>query len=507
VKLAPRSFRIQWDLHAWSGVLASLFLFVIFFCGVFSLFREDIEVWQEPAFHAAPPGRTPPSFDALLTALEKELPLPRGTHLGLLTHEETRLVTAYVFTPTQVRVLWLDPARGTVLPEHSRLSGELFWMHFFYRVPWGMELSGLVAVALLVALVSGLVIHLKDLRRQWWRFRPDVKSRFSASDAHKVLGVFGLPFTAMMGWTGAVLCLVALVGQGLTASVFEGDPARVTVLRGHAQPVRQEAHRDAPMLPLDGLIARAREAVPGADGVPRYVDVHLRGDASAWAGVFFQLAPLGADHYAFVDAVSGEALSTSVEHRTPSFTFERVLFDLHYAHYGGLLLKVLYALLALAGCAVLLTGNLIWLERRDEHRAHRGNRLLERLTVGVSGGLVLAVAVYFAANRALPDALARRADWEFGVFLGAWALVTGLSLLPRPVPRRMGAGWCTLAAALYAGVVAADGVLQPVNLFTALGRGLPSVFLTEALLCALAAGCAALAWGLRGPRRASPYQE
>ncbi|MET0403875.1 MAG: PepSY domain-containing protein [Cystobacter sp.] len=500
MKLTPRTFRIQWDSHAWSGVLASLFLFVIFFCGVFSLFREDIEVWQEPAFHTSPPGETPPSFDALLASLEKELPLPRGTNLGLLTHEETRLVTAYVFTPEGSKVFWVDPARGTVLPEHSRLSGELFWMHFFYRVPWGMELSGLAAIALLVALVSGLVIHLKDLRTQWWRFRPDAKSRFSASDAHKVLGVFGLPFTAMMGWTGAVLCLVALVGQGLTAGVYKGDPARVTALRGHAQPVRVEAHRDAPMLPLDALVARARGAVPGAQGVPRYVELHLRGDASAWVGVFFQLSPLGADHFAFVDAVKGDALATSVDYRTPSFTFERVLFDLHYAHFGGLLLKVLYALLALAGCAVLLTGNLIWLERRDEPRARRGNRLLERLTVGVSAGLVLAVAVYFAANRVLPEGLARRADWEFGVFLGAWALVTGLSLLPRLTPRRLGAGWSALAAALYAGVVVADAVLQPANLFTALARGMPSVFLTEVLLMALAAGCAALAWGLRAPR-------
>jgi hypothetical protein len=211
------------------------------------------------------------------------------------------------------------------------------------------------------------------------------------------------------------------------------------------------------------------------------------------------MAPLGADHYAFVDAVSGETFGTSIDSRTPSFSFERVLFDLHYAHYGGLLLKGLYALLALALCAVLVTGNLIWLERRDEPRAHRGNRLLERLTVGVSGGLVLAAAVYFASNRALPEALARRADWEFGLFLGAWALAAALPLLPllpRVPPLRAGVWLCTGAAVLYAGVAASDVVFQEAHLFTALARGLPSVFLTEVLLCALALGCGSLARGL-----------
>ncbi|WP_187344949.1 hypothetical protein [Cystobacter ferrugineus] len=44
--------------------------------------------------------------------------------------------------------------------------------------------------------------------------------------------------------------------------------------------------------------------------------------------------------------MGGETFGTSVDHRTPSFGFERVLFDLHYTHYGGLLLKGLYAPLA-----------------------------------------------------------------------------------------------------------------------------------------------------------------
>ncbi|WP_434382104.1 PepSY-associated TM helix domain-containing protein [Melittangium boletus] len=500
MKFTPRTFRIQWDLHAWAGVLASLFLFVVFFCGVFSLFREELELWQEPAFHTAPPAPAPPSFDALLRQVSALGPFPRGAHVGLLSHEETRLVTAYLFEPTGLRELWLDPATGSASPARSRLASELYWMHFFYRVPWGMELSGLLAVALLATLVSGLVIHLKDLRRQWWSFRPALKARFSSSDAHKVLGVFGLPFTAMMGWTGAILCLSGLLAQGVTSTVYRGDADRVAALRGYAQLVRAETKRDAVMLPLDTLIARAREAVPGAEGTPRYVDVQLWGDANAWVGVYFQLAPLGADHYAMMDAVRGRPLSTSQGDRRPTFTLERVLFDLHYAHFGGLLLKGLYALLALAMCVVILTGNLIWLERRDAARAHWGNRCLERLTVGTSAGLVLGGAVYFVANRALPGGLERRADWEFGLFLGAWALATAVTLVPRFASRRMGAGLCAGAALLFVGVVAADVVFQDVNLFTALARGQEPVFIAQVLLCALAAGAGAVAWGLGRPR-------
>jgi len=500
VKFTPRTFRIQWDLHAWAGVLASLFLFVIFFCGVFSLFREELEIWQDPAFHTAPPGEAPPSFDALLKQAAGQGVFPRGAHVGLLTHEETRLVTAYLFEPTGVKEVWMDPSTGTSLSARSRLASELYWMHFFYRVPWGMELSGLLAVAMLATLVSGLVIHLKDLRRQWWSFRPALKLRFSSSDAHKVLGVFGLPFTAMMGWTGAILCISGLLAQGLTSTVYKGDANRVAALRGYAQPVREETKRDAVMRPLDELVARARAAVPGATGTPRYVDFQLQGDANAWAGVYFQMEPLGADHFAMMDAVSGEPFATSTHYRTPLFSFERVLFDLHYAHFGGLLLKLLYAVLALAMCVVIITGNLIWLERRDEARARWGNRLLERLTVGVSAGLALGCGVYFASNRALPWSLTDRGDWEFGLFLGAWALAAAVALVPRLSPRRAGVWLCSGASALFGGVIASDVVFQDANLFTALTRGLPPIFVSQVLLCVLALGCGGVAWGLARSR-------
>ncbi|NPC47053.1 PepSY domain-containing protein [Corallococcus sp. AB032C] len=504
MKLSPRTFRIQFDLHAWAGVVASLFLFVIFFCGVFAMFREELEVWQEPALHVAPPSESPPSFDLMLDRVREQGPLPRGAHVGMLTHEETRFITAYLFEPTGMRVLWLDPVTGTSLPERSRLASELYWMHFFYRVPWGMEFTGLVSVALLVALVSGLWIHLKDLRAQWWRFRPTAKPRFSASDAHKVLGIFGLPFTAMLAWTGAVLCMAGLAAQGFGSVVYRGQADRVTKLRGYSVPVREAAGKDAPMLSLDTVVDRARASVPGAEGTPRYVELHDYGDARGWAGVYFQLSPLGPDHFAHVDSVSGETFGSSVESRTPNFSFERLLFDLHAGRFAEALMKPLYALLALAMCAVLVTGNLIWLERRDPLRTHRGNRVLERLTVGVSAGLAFGTAVYCAANRVLPWALVRRGDWEFGLFLGAWALAVVIALVPRGSSRRVGSVLSAAAAVLFGAVVVGDVVTQDANLFTALSRGLPPVFIAEAFLAAMALGCGGLAWGVRRRKTAEP---
>ncbi len=498
MKLAPRTFRIQWDLHAWASIVASLFLVVVFYCGIFALFREELQVWQDPALHVAP-SHEGTSFNAALQRVKEHGAIPRGARVGFSPHEGSRFVTAY-WGELGTETLLIDSVTGTTLPERSRLGNELYQMHFFYRMPGGFELSGVLAVALLVALVTGLVIHLKDLPKQYWQFRPSLRLRFSSSDAHKVLGAFGLPFTVVLAWSGAVLCLSGLVGQGLAGSVFNGHPERVAELRGEAGPARTATNRSAAMLPLDELVARARAVVPGATGAPRFVDLQLCDDEAAWARVFFRSGPLGGDRYAFIDAVSGSVLATSAT-PGPSVVFERVLSDLHFARYGGLLLKVLYALLALAACAVVITGNVIWLERRDPQRERVGNRILERLTVGVPAGIVLASAVYFAMNRALPWGLAHRADWEFGSFLGVWAVAVGAALLPLWSTRQLGVAMGAGATALLVGVVTADIAWVDANLFTAMRRGLPAVFVTEALLVALALFCGGAAWGMSRPAR------
>lgn len=318
-----------------------------------------------------------------------------------------------------------------------------------------------------------------------------------------MLGVFGLPFTAVLAWSGAVLCLSGLVGAGLARTNFGGDASQVATLYDASRPTRTASGADASMLPLDTLVERARSAVPGAVGVPRHLDVQLYGDQSAWARVYFHDEPLGARRHAFVDAVNGDILSTSASSSTPAAAFESVLFDLHFAEYGGLLLKLLYTVLTLAACAMIVTGNLVWIERRDPRRAHWGNRVLERLTVGVAGGLVLASAAYFALNRALPLGLAHRADWEFGGFLAVWALASAAAFIPRWSPRQqvvaLGAG----AGALFIAVVATDAARFDVNIFTALRHGLPSVAVANAVLLALAALSGGMAIGARASIRAT----
>ncbi|WP_437876168.1 PepSY-associated TM helix domain-containing protein [Sorangium sp. So ce513] len=505
-KLSRHAFTTFWDVHAWTGMIGGLLLHVMFLSGGITLFRRQLAVWEEPLTQERS-SIEQTGFQAMLD----------------------RALAAAGTTPEQ---LWLDLPQGglgaariqyfaqgeavsswvhhEIVPERERLSEFLYELHYLWHRAtgeWLFYLGGLLCVALLLALATGVLIHLKDIVRQFHQFRPDRKRRVLWSDMHKVLGVMGLPFQVMYAYTGAFFVFLGLLVQVFTGPAFGGDAARADLVAWGAS-FADEPERGAPArgLTLDEIMARARAAEPRL--VPERLrirhhgldsgTVELRGSIE---GVPFArgVARLRATDAAVLslDAPGAEGA------RSGAF---RWIYGLHYADFGGVTLRILFFVLALATCATILTGNLIWLGRREARRESVGNRLLARLTVGIGAGTVVAIAALFLASRAFPLDWAARAaaeDLTFVVVLGlcvAWALaardggrlwwqqlgLAGLLLLPVPA-----------LAARWSGA----------GLFGA-GQKLGAVVAVDVALLVTAAALCASAWALRraAQRHAAPPQ-
>jgi uncharacterized iron-regulated membrane protein len=500
VKLAARTFKIEWDLHAWFGVVASVGLFVVFYCGIFALFNADLELWQDPTLYtqAADGGEVALSFDALFSKVAETTTVPRGASIALRQPVGRRVASVSVNDEASglSKDVAIDRVSGQLRGEHSRLADELYSLHFLYQMPYGIVLAGLLAVALFVASISGLVIHWKDLTRQVWQFRPYLRLRFSASDAHKVLGVFGLPFALMFAWSGALLGLWAYLSLPIVHGMFGGDNAAFERAQGYAQgPARAATGQAQPQLPFDRLAQLAEAAASAHFHMPLRAErmyVSQYGDANAWVNVTFPRGGFELGRSIDLSMVTGEVLHAPATTLAPAQSFDMVLYDLHYALFGGYLVKWLYTLLALAVCAVVVTGNLVWLERRDARRRTRGNRILERLTVGSCFGLVFASALYFVVNRLLPGSLHARADIELRVFFASWLVALVLCLTPRWSARRCAAWCCTLSAALFGLTFLCDVFAQRVQLPAPLGQGTTSVLVAQLLVCFLGLSAAAV---------------
>lgn len=497
MKVSSRTYAVQWDLHGWLGVVVAVPLFVVFFCGAFALYHHELALWQDPALHAVGAPTRATVFDELTAQLVAAGELPPGVDVGFEVAHDARHVRVNVGESEQIR--FVDPSTGASEPQRSRLSEALYGLHFLQPLPGGLQLSGVLSIALLVAAVSGLLLQLGGLLRKSWRFRPHLRRRWWAADAHTSLGVLALPFVVVMAWSGATLSLGTLFGTGLAHTSLDGELATVQELRGYGGAPEGRSGHDVDAKPLGELVAIAQGSV-GTDEMPHYAGLVLRGDANAWAFVFFESTLARPWRYVFVRASDGEILLDTSHGRTPARALEEPLFALHFAWFGGAVAKACYAVLTLAVCVLVVVGQLVWLDRRRRGAPSRAHALVGRGTVGACAGLVLAVAVYFAANRLLPASLADRAGLEWSAFLLTWSAAFVVALVRARRPGAIAAAYLGLSAIVELGVVGLDLVRLP-----RASLAIPAVAQVEALLLALAVAGGGAAWLARrgddGPLR------
>jgi hypothetical protein len=137
-------------------------------------------------------------------------------------------------------------------------------------------------------------------------------------------------------------------------------------------------------------------------------------------------------------------------------------------------LRWLYFICGLASTAMIGTGLVIWLGKRQLKHAKSAVmpfelRLVEVLNIASMSGLVVAVAAFFWANRLLPVEMASRSEWEVNSFFIVW----GLSVIHAAVrPGR--AAWVeqlALAAVLFCGVPLLNALTTPYHLGVTLTQG------------------------------------
>jgi hypothetical protein len=152
--------------------------------------------------------------------------------------------------------------------------------------------------------------------------------------------------------------------------------------------------------------------------------------------------------------------------------------------------------LALAASAVILTGNVLWIEvrrPRDPRATPWLHRLLARLTSGVGIGLLAAVPAAFIVSRLLPIERPDRMMLEGQAFFAIWALLA-LGALAWPAALTTARMLIALSGVLSIVVPIANGLGTGGWLWISAARGHWVVFGIDA--CFLIAGVllTGLAW-------------
>lgn len=509
-------------LHTWVGLVLSVLLYFMFVTGSTGYFRTEIDRWMQPEL--PPPVAANVSQAQMLQTglarLAEKAPAAREWYVSLPQGRLNPYLNVWASAPEGGMPFTenLDAASG--LPLTARPTGggsALYAMHYLlHYMPErvAMYLVGVAAMFMLIALVTGLVVH-KKIFADFFTFRPH-KGQRSWLDAHNLSGVMALPFMLMITYSGLVFYAYDYM-PSVRAALYGTDEAavqRFDTEQGYASQFysAEPAGRPATLAPIGPMLDQA--TARWGPGQLHWLSVIHPGDANARVGL--QRQTLGDVHPVsqslWFDGVSGQLLFEEPPKDAAPQVFADVMIALHEGHFAGPVLRWLYFATGGLGAAMIATGLVLWTAKRRQRLqshspAHAGLRAIERLNVGTIAGLPIAIAVYFWANRLLPVSLPDRAAWEMHALFIAWA-ATLLHAALRPARCAWPEQWA-LAALLLAGLPLLNALTTDVHLGRTLIAGDWACAGFD--LAALALGAAAaLAWRLsarRAPSRDRPLPQ
>jgi uncharacterized iron-regulated membrane protein len=350
------------QIHLWTGIGVGLYIFVIGVTGALLVFRSEMQHAAFPQFFEVPDAAGPAAdIGIVLQEFRSAYPdqsiagidTPSGTRQTFLTYvlKNGRYVAAFAH-PVTARVLGELPTDSFV----SRLQD----LHFeLLGGETGRTLNGLGAICLMVLATTGIVI--------WWpgitAWRRALRVDFSKNwkrvifDLHSTVGVWMWALVLIWGISGVYF----IFSQEFRAVVNAVSPLTA------APPAQSNAalKGSRPALTVSDFVEKARQAFPDTELVRVLLPASDRAPfivAMTHPGLSRAEDDGGVSLY--FDQFSGELLQTwDPVPRSAGDRFMAVLAPLHIGLFGGMAVKILWAIFGLAPAVLFVTGSMMWWNR------------------------------------------------------------------------------------------------------------------------------------------------
>lgn len=350
-------------VHKWTSLVCTVFLLMLCITGLPLIFHEEIDHLLEgerplPAMEAGAPSKT--LEDALDTALAR---FP-GTIPLFMSFDEDQPVVNVTTGPrprsTVEEMNFISIHRPTAEP--VRTPDDEGVMHFILQLHTDMFLGlggelflGFMGFLFFVAIVSGVVVYAPFMRKlRFGTVRVSRNSRAKWLDTHNLLGIVTLMWASVVGLTGVVNTLSTPL-----VDLWRADQLSEMVAPYEGKPVPTEFSS------LDDAVATAMAAAPGT--TPQFVAFPgVRFSSNHHYAVWLRGATPATKQLhtpALIDAETGAL--TEMRSMPWYMTTLRLSQPLHFGDYGGLPMKILWALFDIAAIVILGSGLYLWVARRS----------------------------------------------------------------------------------------------------------------------------------------------
>ena len=352
-------------LHKWSSLICTLFMLLLCLTGLPLIFHHELDhvLGTEVEAPVRADDRARVSLDRVLEVAQARHP-DRVIQFASQDEEDDR-IWFVTLTPTPAptddfRSVAVDARTGDVLAEPRFDQGFMYVMlklHVdLFAGLAGKLFLGFMGLLLLVAIVTGAVLYGPFMKKlEFGDVRRHRTTRVKWLDLHNLLGVVTLVWLFVVGGTGMINTWADLM-----IKYWQYDQLSALLAPYQGQPVTPPAQRASLQRSMDAAMAAAPHtrlsfiAFPGtAFSSPHHTTFFLAGNEPLTSKL---LQPV------LIDAKTAEVTATP---KLPWYlTALLVSQPLHFGDYGGMPMKILWALLDIATLVVLGSGLYLWLKRR-----------------------------------------------------------------------------------------------------------------------------------------------
>ncbi|AAZ36753.1 PepSY-associated TM helix domain-containing protein [Pseudomonas savastanoi pv. phaseolicola] len=360
----------RWSIvHTWSSLICTLFLLMLAVTGLPLIFHHEIDylLGDAPQYQEMPADTPHLNLEQLARAAEAHRPGEVMQYFGW-DDEDTNGVMAITAAtagtePNSSHTFALDARTGEALEMPSANGGFMMVMlrlhvDMYANLP-GKLLLAFMGLLFVVAIVSGTVLYAPFMRKlEFGQVRVNKSRRTRWLDLHNLIGVVTLTWALVVGVTGVISACADL----LIASWRNDALATMIAPYKDAPPLTQRA-------PATRLLEIAESAAPGmqADFIAfpgtrfsseHHYAVFLKGNTHLTA------------HLATPVLIDAQTLQvTAVVERPWYMDALGMSQPLHFGDYGGMPMKILWAVLDMLTIIVLGSGVYLWWVRRRAARS------------------------------------------------------------------------------------------------------------------------------------------
>lgn len=374
-------------VHSWMALPIWIFVFFVCVTGTIATVSSEIVWLADSEARANQPAGDPPllGYDQIMESVVREAP-------GVVVRSVQRPVksqfalTVGVSNPDGTSTsLYVNPYTGHIqgkaadfnFPQFIRALHAWLLMPFKGGFNLGWYAVSFLGLPMLISLITGLVVY-----KRFWRGYLSPKLRFGQGsrvfwgDFHRLVGIWSVPFIAIIAITAIWFFIEALLFDNRISISTAGPP--VIIAREDVPIVK--AGEAAPMITLGRAAEVANETFP--DLQPTFVSMPGNayspitvGGRGAYPLIFetVQINPYNGK----VENSRRVSDNSSLEIVTESMR------PLHTGDFAGLWLKLVYFLFGLLLSMMVLSGVLIWMKRtvkktRVVKRALRQKKVAQR---------------------------------------------------------------------------------------------------------------------------------